>query len=315
MVSSIFTEPVSEEEPCGPDMQWDNDFVKISQGFEMAKMKPDDAATIDSELATNDDQPTFEEIIEEAEKLLKKTKDIRLMVIYAEASWHNSGLADFASAMKALVIAAETWSDHKTGIHPRADEDDGDLGMRVAPIGKLINQISLLSNTVGWGEKKPEITERKAIAAELKSVFDFWEERLEPAFGDGLPSSIQSWKTVQKLFGDDAVEGQVGGTEQGAGAGASIAGGDAWDTIERAAEIMAHQDRHSPALPVLRMLSQWRSLGIIEIANDMRVSGVTLEQLLESIKKQTTGVGGASTTKPVGPAPVPAASHPGLSRS
>ena len=61
---------------------------------------------------------------------------------------------------------------------------------------------------------------------------------------------------------------------------------DAWDLVERAAEAMAGQDRHSPALPVLRMLVGWRSLDIIDIAGVLKRSGISLEQLLESINKQ-----------------------------
>lgn len=317
MVHTIFTEPVEGDDPCGPDMQWNTDFVQLSQDFEMAKVQSADTATIDGELADSGDQATFEEIVEKAEELLKKTKDIRLMAMYAEASWYDSGLAAFSSSMEGIAVAIETWGDHETGVYPRADEDDGDLGMRVAPLGKLINQISFLSNTIGWGDKQPEISERQAISAELKGVFDSWTARFETAFGDGLPSSITAWKALQKIVGDgDAAEEQADDAGPATG-GARLAGGDAWDVVERAAELMAHQDHHSPALPVLRMLGRWRSLGIIEIANDMKISGVTLEALLESIKKQTTGVGGHVGAAPAAPTPAggggAAPRHPGLS--
>ena len=317
MVNPIFTEPVEGDNPCGPDMQWDTNFVQISQDFEMAKVQTVDTATIDGELAEKGDLPTFDEIIEEIEALLKKTKDLRLMAIYAEASWYNGGLPDFAAAMEGMTTAIEAWADPEAGIHPRADEEDSDLGMRVAPVGKLVKRIPMLTNIIGWGSKQPEISERKAVSAELRGVFDFWTHRLEGAFGDDLPSSLESWKTLQKILGDDSVAEEAGGDLPAVGGG-TVAGGDAWDTVERAAELMAQQNRHSPALPVLRMLSHWRALGIIEIANDMRASGVSLEQLLESVKKQTTGVGGASGVVPVAPlpsaaAPAAAPQHPGLS--
>ena len=50
---------------------------------------------------------------------------------------------------------------------------------------------------------------------------------------------------------------------------------------------MTRQDRHSPALPVLQLLAGWRSFDIVEIADAMKQSGISLEQLLESVKKQT----------------------------
>ena len=62
---------------------------------------------------------------------------------------------------------------------------------------------------------------------------------------------------------------------------------DAWDLIDQALARMVEQDHHSPALPLLRLLSSWRSLGIIDIVDGMKGSGVTLEQLMESVKRQT----------------------------
>ena len=50
---------------------------------------------------------------------------------------------------------------------------------------------------------------------------------------------------------------------------------------------MVEQDHHSPAVPLLRLLAGWRSLEIIDIVEKMKASGVTLEQLMESVKRQT----------------------------
>ena len=92
------------------------------------------------------------------------------------------------------------------------------------------------------------------------------------------------------MVASDASDGLAGeveaaGTEPGALASAPAV--SVWDLIDRAAEQMTRQDRHSPALPVLQLLAGWRSFDIVEIAAAMKQSGISLEQLLESVKKQT----------------------------
>lgn len=291
MPNPIFLEPIDGEDPCGPDLQWDADFLQLQQDLEQAKIKLDPEAFVDGELADSQERTaSFENILDASEALLKKTKDIRVAVIYAEAAWLDGGLSLFAQAVEDMVTMVEAWPEAATGVHPRADtEDEKDLGERAAAMGKLLHQIPQHVVKVGWGEKQPEISERQAAAVILKGVFDSWTPRLEPSFGMDLPSAIEAWKTLQGLTKEEGLQedNQADGEQQPSGS--MPASGDAWNVIERAAELMAQQDRHSPALPMLRLLSTWRGLGIIDIATTMKVSGVSLEQLLESIRKQTEG--------------------------
>lgn len=285
MPNAILLEPIEGDDgPCGPNLQWNPEFIQLSQDFEAAKTGGGESTVLDGEAVTSD-PPTFEEVLEQAEILCKQTKDIRVLIVYAEACWFEHGLSGFADAMTDLMVVIETWASPEDGIWPRADEDDGDLGERAAPLGKLISRIPILTNTLGWGEEQVEISERLRVTAQLKEVFDVWSSRLEPALGTEGASIVSGWKTLQTILGDDSVAGGV--DEDGEKTG--LPGGDAWDLIERAAELMANQDRHSPALPVLRLLATWRSLDIIEISLDMKTSGVALEQMLESINRQLTG--------------------------
>jgi len=59
-----------------------------------------------------------------------------------------------------------------------------------------------------------------------------------------------------------------------------------WDLVERAAQLMRVQGRHSPALPLLELMVRWRGLGLVEIAQGMRSAGVGMEQLLDAVQKQ-----------------------------
>lgn len=291
MPNPVFLEPVEGEDPCGADMQWDADFLQLQQDLERAKASSNPEAFVDGEMASNREGVVdFADVVEQSEGLLKKTKDIRVAAIYVEASWLYGGLSAFADAMADTVAMIEAWPDAKTGVYPRADEEDEkDLGERGGAIGKLLHQIPQLVVQIGWGDKPPEISERQAVTETLKNVFDSWTNRLEASFGMDLPSALDAWKSIRTIAGDESAPTEAGTPDQqggGVALGAASSGGDAWDAVERAAELMAQQDRHSPALPVLRLLGTWRGLGIIDIATGMKASGVSLEQLLESVRKQ-----------------------------
>ena len=280
--------PVAGDDPCGRDLRWDSAFTGLMDA--LAAAATEDAGLVLEAQVARSDRRTFEEIVNMAAELSARTKDVRVLAVYAEASWHEGGLAAFAGAMEDMVAVLETWPGPADGVHPRADEDDGDLGERAAALGRLLNRIPALSASIGWSVGTGE--QRKAeSSATLRGVFGRWKDRLEAPVGADLPSASEAWKSLQGLVvASDASDGLAGeveaaGTEPGAPASAPAV--SVWDLIDRAAEQMTRQDRHSPALPVLQLLAGWRSFDIVEIADAMKQSGISLEQLLESVKKQT----------------------------
>lgn len=285
MADPILLTPVSADDPCGPDLRWDPDFLALGDKFAAATQQ--NAAVVDGEVVALA-EGAFEEVIELATALSAKTKDVRVLTIYAEASWRQAGLGAFAEAMRELANAVELWPGGEDGLHPRADELDGDLGERAAALGRLLNQIPALAATVGWGAAQTSDANRLAAASALKEVFGAWTARFEPAFGVDLPSAGDAWRALQALVGVATAEPAA---EQNAGDAPVVAAtpDDAWDLIDRALERMLQQDHHSPAVPLLQLLSSWRSLGIIDIVDRMRGSGVTLEQLMASVKQQMQG--------------------------
>ena len=283
MTNPIILEPVAEQDPCGPDLRWDDEFLRLMDAFAIADAQGA-ASIVEAELAESTGR-AFDEVIHRAVALSARSKDIRILAAYAEASWHQGGLPAFASAMEDLVAAQERWPGTDDGVHPRADRSDGDLGERVAAMGRLLNRVPILAATVGWGSP-PEVADRRACAATLQGVFSAWDERLKDVFGGQPPSARNAWRELERLIERDLTARNQ--TEDNAPSG-SVAPPreiDAWDLIDQALCRMTAQDHHSPALPLLRLLSTWRSLGIIEIVDRMHGSGVTLEQLMESVKRQ-----------------------------
>ena len=279
----MFLEPISELDPCGPDLRWDAEFLALDNALAAAATQGA-ASVVEGEVVETSER-AYDDVVARATALSAKTKDIRVLAIYAEASWRLGGLVAFADAMEGLTSVVEQWPGARDGLHPRADELDGDLGERAAALGKLLNQIPTLVAMVGWGGHAGD-GERVNCAATLKGVFGAWAERTEAAFEADLPSTGDAWRSLQRLVG------RVGATDADPDAEATLEDFgrptlDTWDLIDQALERMAEQDHHSPALPLLRLLSSWRSLGIIDIVDRMKASGVTLEQLMESVKRQT----------------------------
>ena len=288
MPDPVLLDPISEDDPCGSDLRWDPDFAALEHAFGLATA--DDADVVEGE-AEDAADTHLDAVIADARALCARTKDLRVLAMLAEASWRHGGLTAFAGTFADLVTVAETWPDPDAGFHPRADEEDGDLSERNAPLARLVGRIPALGEVVGWGtapSPEQQVEAREALAP----VFNAWTARLEPAFGSDLVSSRDAWVTLGRLVGDAA---PPPGDEASEGGQAAPAGGvapvttDAWDALDNTLQLMTRQNGHSPAIPVLRLLATWRDADIIAIAEAMKEAGVTLEQLLEAIKKRLDG--------------------------
>ena len=283
MPNPAILEPVAEQDSCGPDLRWDDEFLGLMDAFAAAGAQGA-ASIVEGELAGSTGR-AFDEVIDRAVALSARSKDIRILAACAEASWHQGGLAAFAVAMDDLVATLKSWPGADDGVHPRADAADGDLGERIAAMGRLLNRVPALAATIGWGSPA-DVADRRACAATLQGVFGAWDELLKDVFGGQPPSANTAWRALQRLIESDLATADQADDETPSGSPAPPREIDAWDLIDQALCRMAAQDHHSPALPLLRLLATWRSLGIIEIVDRMHGSGVTLEQLMESVKRQ-----------------------------
>ena len=288
MPNPTILQPVTEQDPCGPDLRWDSEYLALVDAFEAAEAAEAKGAAsiVEGELVQSPGH-AFDEVVDRAVALSARTKDIRVLAIYVQARWRHAGLAAFADGMADLLAVQERWPDGGDGIHPRADDSDDDLGERAAALGRLLNRIPVLAATSGWGT---DDSDRSACAEKLRAVFAAWTERLQAAFGSQVPSPTTAWQGLEALVGSGSMRpGESEGDDNPAD-GPRAGSVDAWDLVDQALKRMRDQDHHSPALPLLRLLSSWRSLGIIEIVDRMKSSGVTLEQLMESVKRQTQSV-------------------------
>jgi type VI secretion system protein ImpA len=124
--------PLSETDPCGPDLDLagDADYLNFfaqtegllpSSFFSAEDGKPFDRASID-----------LPHQIEAIAPLWERSRDLRLLVIRARLTILNRDLAGFAVSIAAIAEWLDRFGDD---VHPRPD--DGDLGARVAALGSL----------------------------------------------------------------------------------------------------------------------------------------------------------------------------------
>lgn len=109
---------LSEIEPdntCGNDLEYDAEFIafeKEAQGKEEQTMGD---SVIDAE------PPNWREVIKQAEKLLTRTRDLRIFINYLRALTATQGILGLADGMHLLRSATEM---HWNNIYPQLDPDD-----------------------------------------------------------------------------------------------------------------------------------------------------------------------------------------------
>jgi type VI secretion system protein ImpA len=118
--------PVSEEEPCGPDLDLEGDtafmnFIAATEGQLPASYYAFNRASIDFSVAS-----------QAAEKFLKRTLDLRLLVLMAKLAILNRDLAGFAQR---LGNVAWLVSEHWEAANPKAEGDD--YSGRIAQLATL----------------------------------------------------------------------------------------------------------------------------------------------------------------------------------
>ncbi len=123
-------EPVSEDDPCGPDLEYDNDFLALSQA---AAGKPE------TQFAPAE-PPDWRAVLSQAEELNTRTHDLRVANLWLRARLRLEGFAALAPGLRLFEQLMVRWWDE---LHPRPD--DGDAYARV----NLLNELASAESTLG----------------------------------------------------------------------------------------------------------------------------------------------------------------------
>lgn len=126
----------SAEPPCGPDLEYDGEFMELDQA---ARGKPEQQF---GETVIAGEEPDWGEVSNRAQALFRRTKDLRVAVLLARAlvrTRHFPGLADGLELIRQLL------ERHWDGVHPRLDPDDhDDPTMRLNALAPLADAEGLL---------------------------------------------------------------------------------------------------------------------------------------------------------------------------
>ena len=115
--------PVSQDMPCGPDLEHEPDFMALEQD---SKGKPE---RIMGDTVVQAVEPDWADIEARAEALFPLTKDLRVAILLLRAKTCLEGLLGFSSG---LALIRELLSRHWDSVHPCLDpEDDNDPTMRL----------------------------------------------------------------------------------------------------------------------------------------------------------------------------------------
>jgi type VI secretion system protein ImpA len=118
-----------EAAPCGPDLEYDNDFLALQQA---AAGKPE------SQFGAAE-PPEWRDVSERAEGLLDRTRDLRIAIMWLRAGLHTMGVEGLLPGLMLINGLIESHWEH---LHPLPDPDDGDPYARV-------NALTLLRESEG----------------------------------------------------------------------------------------------------------------------------------------------------------------------
>jgi type VI secretion system protein ImpA len=139
-VEALLT-PVSPDEPCGRDLEYDQAFMALEQS---ARGKPEQQF---GDTVVPAEEPDWAAVRRGAEELFSRTKDLRVAVLLARSllkSDHAAGLA------AGLVLVRELVGRYWDGVYPLLDADDGnDPTMRLNVLAQLADGETFLRDLRG----------------------------------------------------------------------------------------------------------------------------------------------------------------------
>lgn len=127
---------ISPDEPCGPDLEYDPDFIALMRDAEGTPAR----YTPDGQLVEEGEDPNWRDIRNRCVEMFTRTIDLRVAMLLVDALMCDAGLPGLCEGLRLLNALFERHWEH---FHPQLDpEDDNDPMMRMnlvaalaAPIG------------------------------------------------------------------------------------------------------------------------------------------------------------------------------------
>ncbi len=128
--------PVSENEPCGPDLEYDPEFLALQTE---AQGKPEQQFG-DTVIAAV--EPDWREIQTKSTALLARTKDLRPALLLLRACTRSEGLPGF---LMGVQLVSQLLDAYWPTLYPQLDaDDDNDPTMRLNALAPLTDESTLI---------------------------------------------------------------------------------------------------------------------------------------------------------------------------
>jgi type VI secretion system protein ImpA len=171
------TKPVSEEDPCGEDVEYDPLFAAMET---MIEAKPDQEF---GDTVIAGEGPDWQGVRDNAFALLERSRDLRAMTYGAIASMHTDGLPQFAIMMQGIQGCIDMYWEN---IHPELDpDDDYDPTMRMNAL-QMLNERSSVPN----GVDHAVLVELRGIGQFSQHSIDLAEGRVQPVGDEVVPEVL-----------------------------------------------------------------------------------------------------------------------------
>ncbi len=119
--------------PCGPDLEYDNDFLSLTKAAEGKPETQFDAGV----------PPDWRSVRSQAEAIFERTRDLRAAILWLRACISLEGFGAMPDGLRLLHGLLRTFPDT---LHPLPDPDDGDPYARMNAVTELREPSGLLGD-------------------------------------------------------------------------------------------------------------------------------------------------------------------------
>jgi type VI secretion system protein ImpA len=135
LVEALLT-PIGEASPCGDDLEYDAAFTALAASSERKPEQQFGDTVIPAV------EPEWRDVAEQADAILRRSKDVRAAVLLLRASTRMQGVPGFVAGLQLLIGLFDSFWD---GIHPTLDaDDDNDPTMRLNALAPLWDENMVL---------------------------------------------------------------------------------------------------------------------------------------------------------------------------
>jgi len=262
------SQPISEDLPCGEDLEYDPEFQKMETMLQ-TKSEQEFGDTVIPGTG-----PDWKGVGKQAESLLKRTRDLRALSYSAISQLHTSGLAAFRDGLEALNDCMEKFWEP---IYPLLDVDDNnDATMRQNTLQMLNDR-----NFVGEGIERSPLVELKGVGGFSYHDIELAEGKADPAEGE----EVHDIALIKGAFGDASLEDMTA-------LGASIGG--TMEQLERCATLWSNLATNADALDVddtMQILKEL--LHAIHTYAPVAAAAVSGEDVVDMVEAAAAPVSGA----------------------